>query len=158
MFLFTFVFKLSYMEIKLYNSFLTDIKERIRSAQVKATLSANAEMITLYWDIGRAISQMQQDQGWGATVTIRLANDIKNELPEIKGFSERNLKFMIQFYKSYGFDDVIGKQPVSQLPGINNQKTGFRNHAASQIPWGHNILLMQKIKKKTYDYGILVKY
>jgi len=136
------------MNVNLYKPFLTDIKNRIRNAQVRATLSANAEMIVLYWDIGRAISKMQKEQGWGATVTIRLANDIKCELPEIKGFSERNLKFMIQFYKGYCLNEVIGKQPVSQLPEKNNQLSVFIKHVASQIPWGHNILLMQKIKEK----------
>jgi len=136
------------MNVNLYKPFLTDIKNRIRNAQVRATLSANAEMIVLYWDIGRAISKMQKEQGWGATVTIRLANDIRCELPEIKGFSERNLKFMIQFYKGYCLNEVIRKQPVSQLPEKNNQLSGFIKHVASQIPWGHNILLMQKIKEK----------
>lgn len=87
------------MDIKDYQSFLTDIKARIRNAQTKAALAINAEMTMLYWDIGKTINQLQNEQGWGATVTARLANDIKNELPELKGFSERNLKFMVQFYK-----------------------------------------------------------
>ncbi|KIO74462.1 hypothetical protein TH53_26325 [Pedobacter lusitanus] len=130
------------MEIKVYQYLLTEIKVRIRSAQVRAALSANAEMIMLYWDIGKLVNQQQIEQGWGATVTSRLANDIKNELPEVKGFSERNLKFMVQFYKGYDFDDVIGKQAVSQLQESNGEQP------VSQIPWGHNILLMQKIKEK----------
>ncbi len=109
---------------------LTDVKAKIRHAQIRAVLSVNAEMIKLYWDIGRIINDLQKEQGWVATVTTRLAKDIRNELPEIKGFSERNLKFMVQFYKAYSLDVLIGKQPVSQ------------------IPWGHNILLLQKLKDK----------
>ncbi|MDR3694568.1 PDDEXK nuclease domain-containing protein [Mucilaginibacter sp.] len=135
------------MEIKFYQSLLDDIKTRIHKSQAKAALSVNAEMIALYWDIGKLINQLQGEQGWGATVTARLANDIKNELPEIRGFSERNLKFMVQLYKEYDTDS-IGKQPVSQL---NNKISGnieIRKQPVSQIPWGHNILLMQKIKDK----------
>ncbi|MGY4384132.1 hypothetical protein ACVWYN_001158 [Pedobacter sp. UYP24] len=90
----------------------------------------------------------QSMQGWGATVTSRLANDIKNELREIKGFSERNLQFMVQFYKEYDFESVIAKQPVSQLQDSIIFKVEFMKQPVSQIPWGHNILLIQKVKEK----------
>jgi len=80
------------MNVKVYQSLLTDVKVKIRNAQIRATLPVNAEMINLYWDIGRTINNLQNEQGWGATVTACLANDIRNELPEIKGFSERNHK------------------------------------------------------------------
>lgn len=122
----------------LYGNLLSDIKTRIRQAQVKATLSANAEMITMYWDIGRMIHKRQKEEGWGAGVIPCLAKDIQNELSEIKGFSERNIKFMVQLYKEYQVDVAIGKQPVSQLENMKQ--------IVSQLPWGHNILLMQRIK------------
>ena len=77
-----------------YPSLLANIKQRIRTAQVRATFSANAELIRLYWDIGRAIAQRQQRQGWGSAVIPRLACDLRNELPEVKGFSERNIDRM----------------------------------------------------------------
>jgi predicted nuclease of restriction endonuclease-like (RecB) superfamily len=124
--------------IVLYANLLSDIKTRIRQAQVKATLSANAEMIMMYWDIGRIIYKRQQQEGWGAGIIPRLAKDLHNELPDLKGFSERNIKFMVQLYKEYETDAAIGKQPVSQLEDMKR--------FVSQIPWGHNILLMQKIK------------
>lgn len=136
------------MDISVYQSLLTNIRTRIRSAQIKAALSANAEMIMLYWDIGKLIHQQQIEQGWGATVTSRLANDIKNELPEIKGFSERNLQFMVQFFKEYDFESVIAKQAVSQLQDSAIVKAEFMKQPVSLIPWGHNILLMQKVKEK----------
>ena len=75
-----------------YAPFLGAVKNRIRAAQVKATLAANAELIHLYWDIGRAIIAMQKKEGWGAGVVPRLARDIANDMPEVKGSSERNLK------------------------------------------------------------------
>jgi predicted nuclease of restriction endonuclease-like (RecB) superfamily len=130
--------------IVLYANLLGNIKNRIRQAQVKAVLSANAEMIMMYFDIGSIIHKRQQQVGWGAGIIPRLANDLHNELPEVKGFSERNIKFMVQFYKEYETGTTIGKQPVSQLKNMK--------HLVSQIPWGHNILLMQKIKDKSIRF------
>jgi len=134
-----FTAKSFWINIKVYQSLLADIKVKIRNAQIKAALSVNAGMINLYWEIGRIINDLQNEQGWGATVTTRLANDIKNELPEIKGFSERNLKFMVQFYKAYSLDDLVGKQSVSQLDENSADISEIRKQAVSQIPWGHNI-------------------
>jgi predicted nuclease of restriction endonuclease-like (RecB) superfamily len=132
--------KVEASSLEFYGSLLDEIKTRIRQAQVKAALSANAEMIALYWDIGKLIFNRQKQEGWGAGVIPRLAKDIKNELPELKGFSERNIKFMVQLFKEYESDAAIGKQAVSQLENVKR--------LVSQIPWGHNILLMQRIKEK----------
>jgi predicted nuclease of restriction endonuclease-like (RecB) superfamily len=123
-------------DLTFYRDLLGDIKRCIRQAQNKAFLSINSEMITMYWDIGRIIFQRQKTEGWGAGVIPRLSRDLHNELPEQKGFSERNIKFMVQLYKEYE-ELPIGKQTVSQLEE--------RKQLVSQIPWGHNILLMQRI-------------
>ena len=68
-------------DLVFYSSLLHEIKTRIRQAQVKAVVSANAEMILMYWDIGRMIHQRQQMEGWGSGIIPRLARDIRNELP-----------------------------------------------------------------------------
>src|SRR5580658_7760834 len=99
-----------------YAPFLGVVKDRIRAAQVKATLSANAELIHLYWDIGRAVGAMQKKEGWGAGVIPRLAKDIANDMPEVKGFSERNIKRMVQFAGEYPQLHSIGPTPLAQLP------------------------------------------
>jgi predicted nuclease of restriction endonuclease-like (RecB) superfamily len=119
-----------------YSTLLRDIKERIQKAQIKAVLSVNAEMINLYWDIGKMIYVKQKQESWGSKVIQNLSKDINNELPEIKGFSERNIGFMLQLYKEYESDFPIVKQLVSQLP------------------WGHNILLIQRVK----DHSIRTWY
>lgn len=121
------------MELVLYSSLLGDIKTRIRKAQVKATLAVNAEMIQMYWDIGNIIHQKQLEKGWSAKIIPKLANDLKNELPEIKGFSERNLGYMLSFVKEY----AILQQAVAKLD---------LQHLLLSIPWGHNIVLIEKIK------------
>ena len=114
-----------------YAPFLAVVKNRIRAAQVKATLSANAELIHLYWDIGRAIVAMQEKEGWGAGVIPRMARDIANDMPEVKGFSERNIGRMIVFAREYPdltailptasaklSDSLKVQQPAAQLPAI----------------------------------------
>lgn len=124
--------------IKLYTSILEEVKNRIKKAQVKAIFSANAEMISMYFDIGKIIYDLQNKNNWGDAIIPKLSKDIINELPEIKGFSERNLKFMTQFFKEYNSESLIGKQSVSQLENVKK--------LVLQIPWGHNVLLIQKIK------------
>lgn len=64
-------------------------------------LAVNAELIRLYWEIGEVIDRRQRDQGWGSAVIPRLVRDLYNELPELKGFSERNIKRMLAFYREY---------------------------------------------------------
>ena len=126
-----FIFKI--MELYFYKALLEDIKQRISIAQVKATLSVNAQMIALYAEIGEIIHKRQQDEGWSARIIPTLAKDLRNELPELKGFSERNLGYMLRFAKEYS----ILQQPVAKL----------NYHALlGAIPWGHNIILMEKVK------------
>ncbi len=143
-----------------YGGLLTEIKTRIRQAQTRAALSVNAEMIAMYWDIGRMIHRRQQLEGWGAGIIPRLAADLKNELPEVKGFSERNIGYMIRFAREYGASPIL-QQPVAKLGGTGNQVekvpqavaqppgtngVGIGQQPVGQIPWGHNILLMEKVK------------
>lgn len=109
-----------------YKIFLHEIKERILSSQVKAALAVNSELITLYWEIGFRLHLKQKSEGWGAKTIERLANDLKSDFPDMKGFSHRNLKYMVHFAREYP-EFAIGQQLVAQ------------------IPWGHNLLLLQKI-------------
>jgi len=97
-----------------YAELLTDIKQRIRHAQTRAVLAVNAELIQLYWEIGSMIDCRQQQEGWGAGVIPRLARDLHNELPEEKGFSERNIKRMLAFYREYPHLKFV-PQPVAQI-------------------------------------------
>ncbi|MEO0377306.1 MAG: DUF1016 N-terminal domain-containing protein, partial [Cyanobacteria bacterium P01_A01_bin.17] len=84
-----------------YAAFLNGLKSRIRSAQVKAALAVNTELILLYWQIGKEILHRQQQESWGAKVVERLARDLKIEFPNMRGFSTRNLKYMRAFAYAY---------------------------------------------------------
>ena len=94
---------------------LKEIKARIQQAQTRAILAANAELVRLYWDIGRLIDQRQRRAGWGAAVIPRLARELRNELPEVKGFSERNIKLMVQFAHEY--PDAFALSPHNWATG-----------------------------------------
>jgi len=151
-------------ELTFYADLLSEIKPRIRQAQVKATLSANAEMLLMYWDIGRMIHERQRKKGWGAGVIPRLAKDIRNDMPEVKGFSERNIKRMLRFYREYSVSLPIVPQPVAQLQPVENKDfikvpqpvaqllaghpPEILRRTVAKIPWGHNILLMEKVKER----------
>jgi predicted nuclease of restriction endonuclease-like (RecB) superfamily len=106
-----------------YGPLLAELKSRVRAAQVRAALSVNRELIALYWDIGRVILQRQQAEGWGAKVVARLAADLRAEFPEIKGFSARNLDYMLAFAEAWG-GDVILQQPVAKLAVGNATSPG----------------------------------
>jgi len=148
--------------IKRYGELLADIKMRIRQAQNRAVMSVNAEMLHLYWDIGKMVVAKQEAEGWGSAVIPRLADDLRNDLPELKGFSERNIGRMIAFFREYPGMDEILPRPVAKFNRMSKQgltnlpqavaKTGQTDIMASlrplvsRIPWGHNILLIEKIK------------
>ncbi|MGC2064292.1 MAG: PDDEXK nuclease domain-containing protein [Thermodesulfovibrionales bacterium] len=137
-------------ELANYAALLGEIKTRIRQAQGRASLSANAEMILMYWDVGRMVYEKQGQEGWGSAVIPRLAQDLHSDIPEIKGFSERNIGRMIAFYRAYP-NDAILPQPVAKFEAnqIGQQaadQLSIMKQLVSQIPWGHNILLMEKVK------------
>lgn len=114
---------------------LADVKGRIQSSQARAFLAVNAELVRLYWDIGRIIDQRQKREGWGTAVIPRLSNELKNELPELKGFSERNIKRMLAFFRCY--PDPIPKvpEPLAQLPDSLHWL----------VSWAHHVILMDKM-------------
>ena len=74
-----------------YVALLAEVKERVRSAQYEALKAVNKELVTLYWDIGKLIAERQIREGWGKSVVERLANDLQDEFPGVKGFSVQNL-------------------------------------------------------------------
>ena len=84
-----------------YADWLAELKGRIHTAQQRATLAVNRELVLLYWQIGRDILQRQAAQGWGAKVIDRPAPDLRAAFPEMKGFSPRNLKYMRAFAESW---------------------------------------------------------
>lgn len=109
-----------------YSSLLAEVKRQIATSRVRAVMAANAELVLLYWQIGRAISQRQHAHGWGAKIIDRLAADLKTAYPDMTGLSVRNLKYMKKFAESWPDSQI-----VQQL--------------VAQIPWGHNLVLLDRL-------------
>ncbi|KVD08276.1 hypothetical protein WI80_15985 [Burkholderia ubonensis] len=110
-----------------YRSWLTDLKQRVEHARQRAAASANRELVTLYWQIGRDILERQQQRGWGAKVIDQLARDLKDAFPDMRGFSPRNLKYMRALAQAWPAPEFV-QQP------------------AAQLPWFHLCTLLDKVK------------
>lgn len=126
-----------------FSALVEDIKVRIRTAQVKAVLGANRELVLLYWGIGRDILKRQGSEGWGAKVIDRLGEELRKAFPGMKGLSPRNLKYMRSFGEAY-------------------PEEAFVQQVAAQIPWFHNCVILDRIKdtptrewyiRSTVEYG-----
>lgn len=109
-----------------YADWLSGLKTRIQTAQQRATLAVNRELVLLYWQIGRDILTRQAEQGWGAKVIERLAGDLRLAFPDMKGFSPRNLKYMRAFAEAWPDGEFV-------------------QQAVAQLPWGHNLVLLDRL-------------
>ncbi len=110
-----------------YTALLASIKERIQSAQVRAALAVNSELVLLYWGIGSEITRRQKEEGWGTKVIDNLARDLKRSFPDMQGFSLRNLKYMKSFAEAWPEEAIV-------------------QQAAALLPWFHNCVLLDKVK------------
>jgi predicted nuclease of restriction endonuclease-like (RecB) superfamily len=111
-----------------YRKALEVIKQRIQTSQTRAILAVNAELMCLYWDIGKQLDAWQQERAWGTAVVEQMALDLQALYPGMKGFSRTSLFAMRQFYAFFSKQFQFVPQPVGQLP------------------WGHLRTLMAKIK------------
>ncbi|WP_394700593.1 YhcG family protein [uncultured Ilyobacter sp.] len=124
------------IDITDYHIFIKEIKEKVYRSQIKASISVNRELLNLYWEIAKGIVEKQRNSNWGDKVVERLSEKLKMEFPHMKGFSKRNIELMRKWYIYWNED--FTKQDVSQLSLEN----------IFQIPWGHNIKIIQKSRSK----------
>lgn len=156
-----------------YATLLRQIKQRVLLAQQKAICAANEEMLRMYWDIGGMLQQSQDADGWGKKTLQRLAEDMKNDYPAIKGFSVRNMQCMMQFYAEYNQEltmvksssKPIAKPVVAQLTLSNAitqpvvaQLTKYNfTLPIKHLDWSHNLILMQQVKDIKARYWYMVQ-
>lgn len=121
-----------------YAEWLKDLKARIQTARLRASVAVNRELVSLYWQIGRDILERQEREGWGTKVIDRIARDLRREFPEIKGFSARNLKYMRALADAW---------PDAE----------FVQQLAAQLPWFHLCTLLDKLSSPAERQWYLTK-
>lgn len=114
-----------------YKTLLQNIKQKLLGVQLKAAIAVNYELLRFYWDLGEDIVKKQSTTSWGDGLIKQLSQDLMNDFPDMKGFSERNIKYIRQWFLFYNQKDTIGQQLVAQI---------------TQIPWGQNIVIISKCK------------
>ena len=149
-----------------YLRFVAELKARIQSARLSAARSVNRDLILLYWDIGKSIVERLQAAEWGESVIEQLSGDLRHAFPQTRGFSARNLRDMRRFFISYSNPSIwrqpvakissreplaIWRQPVAKLdnataaPVDSTGTPSFLQQLVEEIPWGHHLLLLNKI-------------
>ncbi|NQZ31710.1 MAG: DUF1016 domain-containing protein [Oceanospirillaceae bacterium] len=116
-----------------YNKWLTTLKERFKRTQLKAAVQVNSQLLAFYWELGQDIVERQQASTWGTGFLKQLSKDLSAEFPTIKGFSERNLGLIRQWYSYWSAEPAISQQAVAQLQAI---------------PWGHNQHIINKCQNR----------
>ncbi len=123
---------------KEYKSFITDIKSKISHTQIEIASKVNSALLVFYWELGEMIVFKQKETKWGSKFIEQMAKDLKKEFPTLKGFSRTNLFYIKKFYEFYSIDEK--KDKIVQL------RVGQIDSIIFQIPWRHNIEIMNKTK------------
>jgi len=149
-----------------YKKWLVELKAKVRSAQLKAAVKVNTELLKFYWELGAEIMEKQENSSWGDGFLKQLSNDLTDEFPEMKGFSHRNIKYIKQWYLFWNQGNIIRQQAVAQIgeqksqqvvdgitkqPDLQFENTKRQQPVAQfdefpifQIPWGHNLVIISK--------------
>ena len=159
-----------------FKSWVSQLKQDIRSAQIRAAIKVNTELLRLYWRMGADICEKQKSASWGDGWLKELSRELMTEFPDMKGFSHRNLQYIRQWYLFYNQENTIVQQVVAQLEDVNVQQhvakldDDMRQQTVAQIsedvffsvPWGHHLYIISQCKdvsravfylKKTVENG-----
>ena len=159
-----------------FKSWVSQLKQDIRSAQIKAAIKVNTELLRLYWRMGADICEKQKSASWGDGWLKELSRELMTEFPDMKGFAHRNLQYIRQWYLFYNQENTIVQQVVAQLEDVNVQQPvaklddDMRQQHVAQIsedvffsvPWGHHLYIISQCKdvsravfylKKTVENG-----
>ena len=159
-----------------FKSWVSQLKQDIRSAQIKAAIKVNTELLRLYWRMGADICEKQKSASWGDGWLKELSRELMTEFPDMKGFSHRNLQYIRQWYLFYNQENTSVQQVVAQLEDVNVQQPvaklddDMRQQHVAQIsedvffsvPWGHHLYIISQCKdvsravfylKKTVENG-----
>jgi len=120
---------------KEYRNWIQELGNRYRASQIKASIRVNSELLMYYWSVGKDITEKHADSKWGNKFFQNMSMNLTDMLPNTKGFSPTNLRYMMRFYEL--FNDI---EIVPQL----GEQFGMENNKVFMIPWGHIKLLIDK--------------
>ena len=142
-----------------YAALLRKIKQRVLIAQQRTIYAANEEMLRMYWDIGGMLQQSQDADGWGKKTLQRLAVDLKNDYSEIKGFTVRNMQYMVQFFNEYNQELTMVKRTASPIAKSLISQLDEYNFTLpiKHLDWTHNLVLIKQVKDIRARYWYMVQ-
>ena len=152
-----------------YAALLRKIKQRVQVAQQRAIYAVNEEMLRMYWDIGEMLQQSQGSDGWGQKTLQRLSVDLKNDYSEIKGFTVRNMQYMVQFFNEYNQELTMVKRAKSSIAQLDSTSRPITKPVVSQLgeynftlpvkllSWSHNLVLIKQVKDIRARYWYMVQ-
>ncbi|MGM9696361.1 MAG: YhcG family protein [Alloprevotella sp.] len=147
-----------------FKSWVSQLKQDIRSAQIRAAIKVNTELLRLYWRMGAEIFEKQKASSWGDGWLKELSHELMAEFPDMKGFSLRNLQYIKQWYLFYNQENTIVQQAVAQLDDDKSQASvaQISEEIFFSVPWGHHLYIISQCKevsravfylKKTVENG-----
>ena len=142
-----------------YIQWIKDLSIRYRRSQIKAAVKVNEEMLRFYWELGRDIVEMHIEERWGKKVIKTISSDLRQENPEMKGFSERSIYYCKDFYLLYNqyytfLPQAVAENSNEDLPQAVAEKTITRQFAEQikqdifNVPWGHHRFIIDKCKNE----------
>ncbi len=133
---------------KEYKNFIIDIKSKINHAQIKIATAVNSALLLFYWELGEIISAKQKETKWGSKFIEQMANDLKKEFPDLKGFSRTNLFYIKKFYEFYSINLVQLSGGLIQDDDKNktvHHTGGLIESIVFKIPWRHNVEILNRV-------------
>ena len=127
-----------------YKEWLSDISLRFKQSQIKASMKVNSEMLRFYWSLGHDMDEKKDLYHWGSNFYEQVSKDLRKELPDVKSFSARNLRYMHQFYCLFPIlQQVVAKLDINHKSLCNSLEYSSEN--IFLIPWGHIVQIMNKV-------------
>ena len=142
-----------------YAEWIAELKQRYRSAQVKASIRVNAEKLLFNWELGRDLVQKKAEERWGAGVVEQVSLDLQREFPNAEGFSTRNIWYMKQWYLFYYQEDTKLHQLGAEIENTKLHQLGAEIDDSklhqfggefpalfALVPWRHHVEIISKCK------------
>lgn len=131
-----------------FKNWVSQLKQDIRSAQIKAAIKVNTELLHLYWRLGADICEKQKSASWGDGWLKELSRELMTEFSDMKGFSYRNLRYIRQWYEFYNQHLTIWQQAVAKLDNDMRQQAvaQISEDVFFSVPWGHHLYIISQCK------------